>query len=443
MERNNCTAGFARLDITPPLGVRMGGYASAGIVRAVRGVLDPIYVRAVAFGEGDKAAVLLVLDMLGMYGPEMGQWPVQIARRLGLPDEAVFMCCTHSHTTPVVTSFREPSDEQYDAWLFRRLGDAAQMALDDRKTVTDVRGGETTVEGMTFVRRFLMKKGTVQTNPNHLHPEEIEGPACATDDSIRLMRILRQDGPEIVLVNFQAHPDCIGGEYISADYPGALCRRVEELVPGACCVYLDGAEGQMVRTDRQHWDTEKYTKDYPHCVAYGRELAEKVLERYHDLPSTGMSGLSFGQRVVRAGTKRGMLPMDEVEHILALDETGHREEIDPDAKEAQYQVLLARSVRDMERRQLDWYDLPVTGIAFCGLAFAGIPGEPFNEIGKRIRANSKFPVTCVCCQTNGSFGYIPTDEGFDQGGFEPTNTRLVKGVAEQVSDAADALLASL
>ena len=443
MLQYDCRAGYARLDITPPLGVRLGGYGSLGAVRASTGVLDPIYVRAIAFGQGDRTAVMLVLDMLGMYGPELEQWPPRIAQRLGLPREAVFACCTHSHTTPVVTSFREPSDPQYDEWLFRRLGDAARMAVDDLKPVTDVRGGETVAEGMAFVRRFMMKNGTVQTNPAYSRPEEIEGPACGNDQSLRLMRILRQDGPEIVLVNFQAHPDNIGGTLVSADYPGAVCRRVEELAPNTCCVFLDGAEGQMVRTDRMHWDEEDYTKDHPHCVAYGERLADKAMEIYHTVPSTGMTGLGYGQRTVRGATKRGLLPREEYERIIALDEAGRRGEIHPDPKQAWYQVLLARSVRDMELKQIDAYDMPVTVLTFCGLAFVGMPGEPFNELGKKLRASSPYPVTNVCCQTNACYGYIPTDEGFDQGGFEPTNTRLTRGVAGDLLQAAQSLLDTL
>lgn len=43
MDTTQCTAGFATLDFTPPLGVRMGGYYNT---RVTKGVLDrPIGVR--------------------------------------------------------------------------------------------------------------------------------------------------------------------------------------------------------------------------------------------------------------------------------------------------------------------------------------------------------------------------------------------------------------
>ena len=65
MDMTKFTAGFARLDITPPLGVALGGSWKA---RDAKGVHDPLYVNAIAFGDGEKSAVLLVADLLGMYG---------------------------------------------------------------------------------------------------------------------------------------------------------------------------------------------------------------------------------------------------------------------------------------------------------------------------------------------------------------------------------------
>ena len=77
---NKLTAVFARLDITPPLGTRVAGYFSA---RYTKGVLDPLYVRAVAFGEGDKSAVVLSLDLVSLRQEAGEKWPVAVAERLG------------------------------------------------------------------------------------------------------------------------------------------------------------------------------------------------------------------------------------------------------------------------------------------------------------------------------------------------------------------------
>lgn len=439
MNTTACSAGFAKLDITPPLGVHIGGYYR---VRVTKGVRDPIFVRAMAFREGEKTAVLMVCDLLGMYGPAAYEWPPKIAEKLGLPVEAVFVCHTHSHTTPVVTSYREPHDDQYDAWLYRRLCDAAQLAIDDLKPITDVRAAETMTENITFVRRFRMKDGSVMTNPHA--PEEvaaIQEPAHDGDVSLRLVRILREDAPELILVNFQTHPDNIGGEKISADFPGAMCRRVEELAPNSRAIYINGAEGQMIALDR----TQPFPKGdlYPRAMGIGVAIADKAMELYEKTAATGMTGLAFGQKPVHAKTKRGMMPLEEALRIIELFESGRTNEIHPDPQMAGNLPPEAYLIRELEKYEQDYIDFPVSAIAFCGVAFVGMPGEPFCEVGRQVRGNSNYPMTFVACQTNGCYGYFPTAQAYDDGGYEPRNTRYVRGTAEQLADTADALLAEL
>lgn len=434
MEKTNYTAGFARLDVTPPLGVYIGGGWNA---RYGEGVLDPLYVNAVAFGDGEKSAVLLVLDNLGLYGPKGPVWPVEIAEKVGIPADSVILCCTHSHTTPAVGN-----DKQYDEWLFRRLCDAATLALNDRKPVSDVQWVEERAEGMAFVRRYVLEDGTVMTNPAGSYLDLIVGPACENDDTMRVIRILREDASEIALVNFQAHPDNIGGNWYSADYPGAFRNKVEQLRENTHCVFLDGCQGQMVIGPRGK-NVPKEPSSHGKATRYGHKLGEMAVAMFDHTVSTGMTGLSFGQKAISLKTKRDPARMPEVERILALHAEGKDLEVHPMQKIANYIISEARQLKSLEANQLDYKDTAVCGITFCGAALVGMPGEPFNEVGKQVRGNSKFPVTCLMCNANGAYGYFPTAEGHDQGGYESYNTPYIKGTAEKLADTADALLAEL
>ena len=49
-------AGYARCDITPPLGVSVEGYYEP---RTAKGVLDPLMATAVAFYDGQNKAVVI------------------------------------------------------------------------------------------------------------------------------------------------------------------------------------------------------------------------------------------------------------------------------------------------------------------------------------------------------------------------------------------------
>lgn len=69
-------------------------------------------------------------------------------------------------------------------------------------------------------------------------------------------------------------------------------------------------------------------------------------------------------------------------------------------------------------------------MGFGNVAFVGLPGEPFTDIGGRIKARSPFAMTIPCCNTNGSEGYFPTDDALTEGGYESTSSLFLPGIAD-------------
>jgi len=59
-------------------------------------------------------------------------------------------------------------------------------------------------------------------------------------------------------------------------------------------------------------------------------------------------------------------------------------------------------------------------------AFIGLPGEPFVELGLRLKQGSPFRHTYVAGLANGCEGYIPTRAAFDEGGYEVRTARSSK-----------------
>lgn len=395
MEQNKYTAGFARLDITPPLGVKMIGAGP----RTVKGVLDPLYVNAVAFGDGEQSAVVLACDLLGMYGSFGEQWPGKIAAEVGLDAEAVMLHCTHTHTGPSPVA-----DAQYFDWTFRRLCDAARMALDDRKPVAEVRWAEDEMpKGFVGVRRYVMKDGSVRHRPPVGDPDIVRV-VFEGDRSVRTVRILREEGKEIVIVNFQTHPDVVGGEHISADWPGAVRDTVERERPDACCIYLNGTQGQMVLSDRR-FGVAGSRKSHGKAMEYGTTLGRKALELLEQDEPTGLAAFHYAQKTL--------------ELTSAREGSGGYDSDYPDTR-----------------------NLNVSTMVFCGMALAGLAGEPYYQVGQHIRGYSKFPVTLTLCQTNGAQGYLPllADFGHPGGSYEPRICHFAPGVAETAMITADELL---
>ena len=429
-------AGFARLDITPPLGVCLGGYF---FQRRAEGVLDPLYVNALAFSDGERTAVVMACDLLGIYNTFAREWPRQIAAELGLPAEALFVCHTHTHTGPVIGEARDPSDPQYDAWLYRRLRDAAVMAINDCKPVLSVRAHEGDCKGVTFNRRFKMKGGYYQTWATYCDPD-IEAYAGVNDESMRFVRMEREGGDELVLINFQDHPDNISGNLISADYVGFLRSRIEAEKPGTKCIFFDGAEGQMSAAD--WWHDSVIRIGYEKARWMGHTMADHVLKHFDQVQPVEGTGVAMCQTMVNCRTKRDSSRIPEAERLIALHEAGRDDDIGPDWVCTPL-VAEAYVLKRLEAADLSEVPMLVSAVSVGGLAFLGIAGEPFCEIGKHIRDNSPYAMTFVCCQTNGCEGYYPTAESYDQGGYEPRNTRFPKGIGEILMDAGDEALKKL
>ena len=57
---NNLSAGFARVNITPMMGIGIVGYF---VPRFADGVLDELYINALALQAGDTKTVLLTLEL--------------------------------------------------------------------------------------------------------------------------------------------------------------------------------------------------------------------------------------------------------------------------------------------------------------------------------------------------------------------------------------------
>ncbi len=146
----------------------------------------------IAFSDGEKSAVILVVDGLGLYGACGYNWPGMIEEALGLDKGSVILCSTHTHTAPGVYY-----NKDYDNWEFRRLCDTATLALQDLKPVTDVQWTEDRAVGMTFPRRFKLNDGTVMTKPSARALFANSSHEVATHGYNHL-QMTRLDGPDMI-----------------------------------------------------------------------------------------------------------------------------------------------------------------------------------------------------------------------------------------------------
>jgi hypothetical protein len=66
------------------------------------------------------------------------------------------------------------------------------------------------------------------------------------------------------------------------------------------------------------------------------------------------------------------------------------------------------------------------------VAFVGLGGEVFNEIGKAIKTASPFRHTIVITHCNGAAGYLPIRQAYLEGGYEVRSSRFAPDAADEV-----------
>ena len=88
-------------------------------------------------------------------------------------------------------------------------------------------------------------------------------------------------------------------------------------------------------------------------------------------------------------------------------------------------------------------ELIVCAIAVGDMVFASFPGEPFTEIGVKIKETEGYRMILPCALTNGDMGYFPVQSAYDEGGYEAKTSPFKAGVAERIIEGAKELLSDI
>ena len=430
--------GFFKKDITPPIGQYMSGKA---MPRIAQGVEDPLYVRALAFEE-EKRAIVMVFDFAGMRQELCQRIRCYVAQKMGLDQGDILIACTHTHTGPVLCGDMDPADADYVAALPTYALAAAQGAVADLKEAAML-GAQDVLEKVTYIRRFRMKDGTVRTNPGRNNPDVLE-PMSPADETIRLVRFVREGAEEILLVNFQVHPDVMNTTGYSADYPGVVCKTLEQALPGTHCIYFNGTAGDLNHIDihTPAWDPNVGPAQALHM---GRSIAGKALMLYTKARPLAAGAVRTIQKPVTIHL-RAPEPerVPESREIVRLHEAGLDDQLPYTGMELVTAYFEARQI--IERSQPGYQTektVTVSGLSVGDLCVVGIPGEPFCEIGRRIREDSPFAMQLTLGICNGYEGYFPTADAFEVNGYESRTSRFVPGIGEAMMEAGRAVTASL
>ncbi len=429
-------AGFSRVDVTPPLGTELTGYFT---VRISDGILDPIYLNALALSDGENTALIITGDFMYTIEKAMHRFRSLIAEKTGLPMDCIFIQSLHQHTS-TSAGIGGPTDLQYQGILERKFCDVAQMALDDLKEAAPSIAAQETPKPISFIRRFRMKDGSTKTNPGR-SCSDIDHPLGTADNTVRLVKFEREGAKDIALVGFQTHPDVIAGNKFSADWPGFVRRMTEAALPDVHCILINGCEG-----DTNHIDITlpaERNKGYEYSRYMGRTIADVAIGLWDKTTAVAPSKLTAKVEMKRIPSNtNGLDRLDEcIKTYKEFQESNTNAFAGgkSNKKFTMAEIGEMRRISCMEEVTLV-QKVPVSIIAFGKIALIGYGGEPFTEYADILRREVPELFILTACLANGAEGYLPSTEAFEEGGYEARTTNFTPSVAPVLQTAAIEML---
>ncbi len=449
---NKLNVGFSKVNINPPLGISIAGYY---IPRYAKGILDDTNISGVAFECGDKKILIMSIDVCTVGTALAKLCAEKIEEATGVSKENIFITATHSHTAAEIGSTLDDSENElineYTRFIISRMVDAAVLALADLKPAKMGFATGWAPERVAYIRRYRMKDGSTFTCPP-INDPDIIGPIGELDQRVHVLRFTREGADDVLIVNYGVHADTVNGELISADWPHHMYKTLDAALDGVKCIFIAGAQGDVGSTNVHpsggdmndteiSFDNEMKSPGMARFV--GRALAGTVLQVYDKVEYVDVDSIDMIHKTV---TVPANVP-DPADLPLAhkykeLHEAGRDDEIPFKAMQLTTVVAEALRMCDLEHGPYE-FNLGMCGIKLGNVALVGIPGEPFTEVGVKIKDTEGFDMIMPCGLVNGYEGYFPVKSAFDEGGYEARTSRYKTGVAEAVVENGKEILALL
>ena len=437
-------AGFGMQDITPRESVPMASYGDDKD-RWSEGLLTYLEARAVVLKDGEGNMLVFVIGDITWAPKDLAdRIRDDMAKELGIPANNIIVSGTHTHNSvsasltefPAVVNFRE----QY----VKGMEKAILLAVEDLKP-TEVYVGSVMTENMNQVRRYFMDDGSLDgDNAYGTGTKRVEHETEA-DRELQIMKFVREGGKDIVITQFQAHPHLEGkSNLLSSQTVGAIRDALEQKMD-VHAFHWQGAAGNLNSKGSLEGE-QPFESSNKGRIAYGEKMYSYVKSVYNDLTKVATGTIKVEETTITANVNHTYDHMlNEAKMVQDYFKSGHTA-----GETATYAHQLSAE-RNLDRRINSYYhanrivsnagqgqtkEITFYAWSFGEVAGVVIPYELFDTSAMQIKEASPFVRTFICGYSYPSYsGYIPTEEGFANGGYEADNSNFAPGTAEAMVDA--------
>lgn len=388
--------GYAQLDITPELGIGMPGYFHG---RKADGILDPLLIKAVAITKDDTTVLIMAVDLIAFNRSFVNSLRKTIEKKTGISPNRVFIHTTHTHTGARVSEIQDKLPAQ--------MATTALKAVDNRMKEAHITLGSAEEHAVTFIRRYLMKDGTIRTNPGRANPDIVR-PVGQIDPKVNVLSF--QD-VKICLVSHGLHCDCVSGSKFSADYPYHLTEAMrEELGSDWRVVYLNACSGNI---NHINVNDRNQRSSYEESRKIGRTLAKTALQAHKTSTEIKINRIAASVKQIQCPIRK--VPKDVYEWAkIQMREDSAK------ASKRNFNEFTPRGIIRLAETKEQSRIAEIIVLSIGPVGIVGLPAECFVELSRDIQTHSLMDSTWVIGLTGGSMGYVPHPRGYREGGYETT-----------------------
>ncbi|MBI2929870.1 MAG: neutral/alkaline non-lysosomal ceramidase N-terminal domain-containing protein [Verrucomicrobia bacterium] len=397
---NRLQAGEARIDITPPLGITMGGFHYPPTdPRLITGIRARSAARALVLRAVRDRAAIISFDMLNISRAAARRVRERAGRATGIPTRCVHVCATHTHSMPSIAFNRQWGDQhpEYFAEVERKIVEVVRLAQADLAPADLAVGRSRTVDA-----NFNRTASPVKTDADFTQGSSDDDRWL--DTSLHVLHFERAAPKRNLLwYHFSAHPVCFNDRLAGPDWPGL----VEELAAGQglpAPSFLQGHIGDVNPGKGDPW------------LGRAEDTAPAVLRAVREALQ---SATRVNVRDIRVATGDFPLPLD----LALFRDQIARYRSDPSKCTGGEWVDAAFAK--------DWHDtfaakwnfkqshlpsaLTAMRLGDVGLVFHG--AELYSFYGLAIRRDSPLPHTLVIGYADGYVGYLPDPNAYRHGEY--------------------------
>lgn len=400
-------AGWSQMEITPPLGLPMGGRGPRFAPGAE--VLDPLWAQALILQDREENRTLWVsMDLVTVGHDWSDRLRFELSALTGIPIEAIILNLSHTHSGPMCgfesySTLRTAPPElaAYEAQLHEKILRLVLEAGEKlRPAAVRLHHGRSEI-GIN--RRRLDENGNTVMGPN---PEGTFVPDLWVFD-------IEADSRALVF-NHGCHPVTVYGyawDGISADFPGACRSHLRRsLGKEVHCQFIQGLAGnvrpRLLADFEQGCFRQSKEGDW---IRIGKQLARDVMAALKQPGETLELGLAAAETYFYVPRDVGRIPpLDHWRELSVSDSEVERElgcywlrRLEGGLPPARKVPWRAGLLRLNQNHRIAW-----------------INGEVLAEWQALLRDWLEDPGLIIWgyCQTGS--GYLPTDELLPQGGYE-------------------------